>query len=277
MDRLMRPEQFETEPNAPNAEKLYKHQKLTFINYLETAIAAEKGKNDNQTNINHKKLFALINNVSADVFDIVSDTDNFDTAIQALDNAYIKPMNIVYNRHQLITCKQDLTQTIDNYMQELECISKTCNFEAITAEQNKQQYIRDAFINGINSAYISQQLLESSTLSLEEAYQQARTLEQAQKQSASYNNSIVAGIEQQDIKNQSTIAATLNKDKDLCKIKETKEQCYFCGNTMHQHINCPAHEAQCRKCKKKGHWAKVCKSQISTGITDSDPTFPNLA
>ena len=156
MDRLMRPEQFEIEPNAPNAEKLYKQWKLTFINYLETAITAGEGNNDNQTNINHKKLFALINNISADVFDIVSDTDNFDAAIQALDNAYIKPMNIVYNRHQLITCKQDPTQTTDNYMQELERISKKCNFEAVTAEQNKQQYICDAFINGINSAYIRQ-------------------------------------------------------------------------------------------------------------------------
>ena len=185
-------------------------------------------------------------------------------------------MNIVYNRHQLITCKQDPTQTIDNYMQELEHISKTCNFEAVTAEQNKQ-YIRDAFINGINSAYIHQRLLESSILLLEEAYQQARTLEQAQKQSASYDNSIVAGIEQQDIENQSAIAATLSKDKDLRKIKEAKEQCYFCGNRRHQRINCPAHEAECRKCKKKGHWAKACKSQISAGITGSDPTFPNLA
>ena len=83
-------------------------------------------------------------------------------------------------------------------------------------------------------------------------------MEQAQKQSASYDNNIVAGIEQQDIKNQSTIAATLNKDKNLCKIKETKKQCYFCGNTRHQRINCPACEAECRKCKKKGHWAKVC-------------------
>ena len=203
----MRPERFETEPNAPNAEKLYKHWKLTFINYLETAITAGEGNNDNQTNINRKKLFALISTVSADVFDIVSDTDNFDTAIQALDNAYIKPMNIVYNRHQLITCKQDPTQTIDNHMQEPERISKTCNFEAVTTEQNKQ-YIRDTFINGMNSIYIRQRLLESSTLSLEEAYQQDRTLKQAQKQSGSYDNSIVAGTEQSDIKNQSTKAAT---------------------------------------------------------------------
>ena len=273
----MRPERFETEPNAPNAEKLYKHWKLTFTNYLETTIPEGEDNSNNQNAINRKKLFALINNVSADVFDIVSDTDNFDTAIQALDNAYIKPTNTIYNRHQLITCKQDPTQTIDNYMQELERISKTCKFEAVTAEQNKQQYTRDAFINGIHSSYIRQRLLESSILSLEQAYQQARSLEQAQKQSAAYDNSIAAGIEHDDIKNQSTLAATNSKDKDNRKIKETKEQCYFCGNARHQRINCPAREAECRKCKKKGHWAKVCRSQISAGITNPDLTFPTLA
>ena len=44
----MRLERFETESNAPNAGKLYKHWKLTFINYLETVITAGEGNNDNQ-------------------------------------------------------------------------------------------------------------------------------------------------------------------------------------------------------------------------------------
>ena len=85
-------------------------------------------------------------------------------------------------------------QSIDTYMQELERIAKSCNVQAVTAEENKQQYIHDAFINGINSPYICQRLLESSTLSLEGTYHQARTLEQPQKQSASYDNGIVSGV-----------------------------------------------------------------------------------
>lgn len=49
MDRLLRPERFETEPTAPNAEKLYKHWKMTFMNYLEaTTPAATTG--DEATN-----------------------------------------------------------------------------------------------------------------------------------------------------------------------------------------------------------------------------------
>ena len=67
-------------------QKNYQHWKLKFTNYLETTIPA--GEINNKRNaINCKKLYALIN-VSADVFDILSDTDNFDTAVQAVNNAH---------------------------------------------------------------------------------------------------------------------------------------------------------------------------------------------
>ena len=55
-----------------------------------------------------------------------------------------------------MSSKQEPIQTIDSFMQSLEQISKTCNFEAVTAEQNRKQYLRDAFINGISSAHIRQ-------------------------------------------------------------------------------------------------------------------------
>ena len=256
---------------------------LTLKNCTNIGNLHSANSENNDNNLNHKKFFALINNISADVFEIVSDTENFDVAIQALDNAYIKPTNIVYNRHQLITCKQELMQSIDTFMQELEHLAKPCNFQAITAEESKQQYIRDAFINGINSAYICQRLLESSTLSLEDTYRQARTLEQAKKQSVSYDNGIVAQIDKEDITDQQQLIAALapkkiNKDSNPNKNnKEIKENCYFCGNYRHPRADCPAREAKCRKCKKEGHWAKVCISQISAGITNSDSLFPNLA
>ena len=38
MDKLLRPKLFETETTDPNSEKLYKHWKVTFKNYLETAV-----------------------------------------------------------------------------------------------------------------------------------------------------------------------------------------------------------------------------------------------
>ena len=40
MDRLLRPKIFETEPTAANSEKLYRHWKITFENYLDANIQA---------------------------------------------------------------------------------------------------------------------------------------------------------------------------------------------------------------------------------------------
>ena len=40
--------------------------------------------------------------------------------------------------------------------------------------------------------------------------------------------------------------------------------CFFCGNNKHPRSRCPAREATCLKCSKKGHFAKVCRANQST-------------
>ena len=97
MDRLLHPNRFETEPNAPTAEKLYRHWKITLMNYLEQADA---------NTVTHTP--AAI--VSAEQAAAVSTT---------------------------VSCTQEPLQSIDNYMQELQLVAKTCNFEAVTADENK--------------------------------------------------------------------------------------------------------------------------------------------
>lgn len=269
MDKLLRPKVFETDSNDPNAEKLYRHWKMTFANYLETSIpdipADAQNAVNQQANVERKKLFALFNNISADIFDIVSEATDYNNAIQLLDSAYIKPASVVYNRHKLITCKQEPSQSIDAFKQELQRLSKNCNFQQVTAEQYRQQYVRDAFINGISSAHIRQRLLENfGELSLDDAFAQARALEQAQNQSASYENSTVAAISNRE--DPSLAAVQRNKQNpekpngNGHKSPQSKELCYFCGNARHARSNCPARESECRNCKKKGHWAKVCRS-----------------
>ena len=39
-------------------------------------------------------------------------------------------------------------------MQEVEKLAQGCKIEAVDAKQNKEQYMRNAFINGISSEYM---------------------------------------------------------------------------------------------------------------------------
>jgi hypothetical protein len=102
MDRLLRPKEFATETTDPNAEKLFKHWKITFENYISATIkpAAPAATDDANAvataaaaaeTVAQNKQFALINNVSANIYDLISDCLSYETAMQALEAAYLRP------------------------------------------------------------------------------------------------------------------------------------------------------------------------------------------
>ena len=93
MDKLLHPERFCIELATFNSERLFKHWRLTTANYLLTVNG-----NDNVES-NHNNYFALMNNILAEVFEINSDADNYNSAMEALDVTYVKPSNTIYNRY----------------------------------------------------------------------------------------------------------------------------------------------------------------------------------
>ena len=56
----------------------------------------------------------------------------------------------------------------------------------MTADQYREELVRDSFINGLSLPLIRQRLLENTTLSLEQAYTQAISLDLAQKKADAY-------------------------------------------------------------------------------------------
>lgn len=310
MDRLLRPERFDTESTVPNAEKLYRHWKMTFQNYLAATIQdpADADPNDEaavqrveaaRTLASTNKLRALFNNVSAIIYETISECTTYDAAFHTLDGIYIQPASILYNRHKLITCKQDMATSIDSFVQELRRLAKPCNFAAVNAEQNRNDYIREAFISGIASTSIRQRLLETSTLTLEDAIRQARALEQAQTQSQHFENNVAAAlpVDQLNVNDNSgdnRIAAFSrrnNRNNDVRRLTNTRngsnnnfingsnnrESCFFCGGPRHPRSACHARNAECHNCKKKGHLARVCQSEpVTTAAAAGGGGDPNF-
>ena len=121
----------------------------------------------------------MTNFVSPTVYEYIEECTTYKSAIETLQNTYVEPTNKIYARHVLATQRQQAGETLDEYLQALKVLSKECNFQSITAANYGEEYIRDAFITGLNSNQIRQRLLENKTLDLKTMFDQARALESA--------------------------------------------------------------------------------------------------
>ena len=272
IDKYLKPTRFDCDPNETGSDKKFKHWLKTFTNFItsiNTTVPPSASSADSETTTQTSaqtvdtKLNALINYISADVFEYIADCDEYDQAIKTLTDIYVKPVNKIYARYKLATRKQTEGESIDSFIQDLHRLSKECSFEAVTGEENRQGYVRDAFISGIRSKEIRQKLLENGSL-MNQAFGQARTLQAAYRNAEAYNKSntfsaCASTYEQQfeekheDVPSHlETVAATSNL--------QTDQTCWFCGNAGHSRNQCPAKGHKCKLCSKYNHWERVCRN-----------------
>lgn len=259
MDKVLKPDKLEVEPNMEGSDIIYNYWNRTFQDYIKT-LEALKAKED--PNIN--KMSILINRLSPLVFNKISEATDFAEALVKLEALYIKPKNEIYARHLLASRLQSDTESLDEYKQSLLQLARECSFKSVNAERNKDDYIRDSFISGIRSSAIRQRLLENYSLSFTEAFNQARTLEVAQRQADSYRTKVnvsAAHTDTEATKSESTPqSAEGNSAPNVNQMRKNNPRCYYCDGNKHPRHLCPAKESSCAKCKKMGHWARACKS-----------------
>lgn len=137
--------------------------------------------------------------------------------------------NEIIARHLFATRIWSSGESLDQFLQALILLAKDCQFKAVTAEESCDNYVRDAFINGLAFGAIRRRLLENPTLNLKTVYEQARTLGMAQKHSASYATT-------DHITN--TAVPTVSQEEELCCVEDkthslsaatSSARCFFSG------------------------------------------------
>lgn len=264
MDRYLRPERLDADPNSSTAKQEYQHWKRTFDVFL--VSIAEHTPN---------KLETLYNFVSPKVYSYIAEAASYEAAIEILKGTYIKEKNIVFARYQLSTSKQESGEGIDEFVHKLRTLAADIEYKPVTADQYRSNSLTDAFIQGVNSNFIRQRLLESNKPTFQEVYTLARSLELAQKNSEAYlppsasflpaasvhsAPSVQSRVQQQFVSGppgDSYYSGAL--DQDAACAAAHQNQCYNCGGRTHPRSQCPARDAYCHQCKKKGHFKKVCR------------------
>ena len=156
---LLKPERLDLDPNSPTAAKVWKYWLRTFNNFI-----AECG------NGAPDKYRTIINLMTHNVFDYVEDCVAFYSVVKTVQNLYIKTPNEIFARHLLANRRQQSGESLDAFHQQLRKLSKACNLKDVTADQYREELVRDSFINGLSLPPIRQRLLENTTRSLEQAY-----------------------------------------------------------------------------------------------------------
>ncbi|UYV72315.1 K02A2.6-like [Cordylochernes scorpioides] len=129
-------------------------------------------------------------------------------------------------------------------------LSSTCNYGAMTEEM-----IRDRLVLGIIDKQTKRQLISDPQLTLQKAIDECKANESANKQIENLTKNTQEEVNKLNIRKK-----TVNQNKMKKNIP-----CRYCA-TFHEHNRqkCPAWNQTCRKCNKKNHWAKVCKSRMRT-------------
>ena len=217
-ERHLRPATLSCDPGAPDSLKVWRHWKRTFQFYIESLQASATPEHP------LNKLAILISCIDASTYEIIQDCEDYESAIQILQATYDKPKNEVFARYLLSSCKQEPGQSLDQYLQRLKTLAKECNFKTVTAEQYKKEAIRDAFISGLSSTHIRQRLLERTELSLETAFDHARSLDMAEKQSQLYRSDpISAAVKTKQTNVDSEPVSTDSNEQHTCAA--TGNQC----------------------------------------------------
>ena len=82
-----------------------------------------------------------------------------------------------------LTDAQDPGESIADFLLALKQLAKDCTFSAVTANEYREEMIRDSFINGLASPSIRQRILEDDNLTLTRATELADTLDRSYRQS----------------------------------------------------------------------------------------------
>lgn len=218
-------------------------------------IAAEKEKKSDKLKVN-----LLLNCAGSDAIEEYShftysedeSPDNFQVVCRKFEELCRGAKNVIYERLVFNQRSQKEGERIDNFVSDLKRLALTCEFGDL-----KDSLIRDRIVGGVMSDELRGELLKKPDLTLQTAHDYCRTYEASETQKFKFHGP--SGSTSQATTNIQGIKRVISK---VNPDRGNDPLCKFCGlrHSFSHPTKCPAFKQQCRKCKKEGHYARMCKT-----------------
>lgn len=228
----------------------------------------------------------LINLIGPEGFDVYqtftftkdTDKDDVNEVLKKFDSYFGTKENITLLRYKFFTRNQEEGESIQQYVTALRLISKKCAFLSL-----EEDLIKDRIVCGVRSATVRDRLLRHEDLTLEKAMNLCIAEETSQESGRQLNCFTVSGSECVQVNSveqcrgsggrrgrraggpSGRAPAPRRADGRFTPVHAAP--CSGCGARVRcQQKQCPAQNATCFVCGKRGHFARVCKSGYNTNF-----------
>ena len=189
-----------------------------------------------------------------------------------VEEAFIRPRNITFDRHVFLIIKKLRGETVEHFHGKLKELAENCDFE------NKEEtLIRDVFITNLIDSEIQKELLKQS-VEPRQALELAINMElgmRYQHQIQQHNKIVVpANVNAVQFNNNSRRPYWQNNNNVPKQNNRSTLYCSNCGGVWlpNHREKCIAKGKTCNNCALLNHFAKVCrKQQKNINVKPQDP------
>ncbi|KAK0140295.1 hypothetical protein N1851_022770 [Merluccius polli] len=188
-----------------------------------------------------------------DILNVLPLTDaekkSYKRVTEAFNAHCVSKRNIIFERACFNRRSQEPGESVESFITAVHTLAEHCEFGVL-----REELIRDRIVVGIRDARLSESLQLDAALTLEKAITRVKQSAAVKKQQP-----VIRGTEQATGQVEVIYKKTSRGQKE--KNDTQSSGCGRCGHSKkHLWKDCPARDAECRKCHKKGHFAKTCRS-----------------
>ena len=178
----------------------------------------------------------------------------FEQLVKLVQEHHQPTPSAIVQRYKFNSRIQSTGESVATFVAELRRLAEHCQFG-----QTLDDMLRDRLVCGITDGRVQRRLLAEPELTLKKALELAQAQETAEKGAQQLQQQRPQASQLHAIRQ---TKRSSHRQMNARQEQQQREQrpCYRCGG-KHQQRDCPFRDAECHRCKKKGHLARVCQSK----------------
>jgi RNase H-like domain found in reverse transcriptase/Reverse transcriptase (RNA-dependent DNA polymerase) len=198
--------------------------------------------------------------------------------LEALESHLLPEVNVIYERANFRSAKQESDEPADAFVNRLRSLIKSCQYGVLADE-----FLRDQIVLSMSDRHLQKRFYENNKLTLVDVIHQMKVNEAASQQLQQITNdtqavNYIANNSNNRYSNatrDNRRAGDLPSNTDNNVRASSSSLCSYCGFQQHSGGNCPAVQATCDFCHKRGHYSSVCRQRLNQRSNDTNRGYSN--